>query len=64
MLVAGGTLSSESALYISHVNFRALHAAGNAFYAFLVEKWMSMNESVTEILRFFLPTFHSPPLAL
>ena len=47
-------------LYISHVNFKALHAAGNAFHKLLIEIWMSMNESVTECLRFFLPTFLPP----
>ena len=32
----------------------------NDWYKLQVEKWMSMNESVTEFLRFFLPTFLSP----
>ena len=64
MLAEVGPLSSESVLYILYVNIKALHAADNAFYELLDETWMSMNERVTQFLRFFLHNFLPQPLAL
>ena len=49
----------ESELYISYVNVMALHSAGTASLNY----WW-MNESVTEFLRFFLPSFLPPPIAV
>ena len=40
MFATVGMLSSESALYISNINFNAMHAAGNAFNK-LVSFWGS-----------------------